>query len=203
MAGWIKSFFEKTKKGTCKTEHTKTGTSPQTTSSLSVAINGSIRWSKDYDVLICHSEEDISYVKELVSYLESTPERFRCFLQLRDSSPGSAICTELSEAVRNSHCWVMVITASFLNDPWCKYQMHQALSESPLPNGRTIPLVRNLSRNQYPEELRFIYYTDTTMDQDGGFAKVKKTITYYLENICKSNMMSCDSVEQGCGSDSS
>ncbi|KFQ17662.1 Toll/interleukin-1 receptor domain-containing adapter protein, partial [Merops nubicus] len=138
-------------------------------------VNSSARWAKSYDVCICHSEVDLELVVELVSYLEGQPESFRCFLQLRDAVPGSAVVTELCDAVQNSHCWVMLITPGFLQDPWCKYQMHQALAEAPMANGRTIPVLKDVERKDYPRELRNLYYISMAM-KENGFRQIRDTV---------------------------
>ncbi|XP_023987117.1 toll/interleukin-1 receptor domain-containing adapter protein [Physeter macrocephalus] len=140
------------------------------------------RWSKDYDVCVCHSEEDLAAAQELVSYLESSAAGLRCFLQLRDASPGGAIVSELCQALSNSHCRVLLITPGFLRDPWCRYQMLQALSEAPGAEGRTIPLLSGLSRAAYPAELRFMYFVDG-WGPDRGFRQVKEAVTRYLQTL--------------------
>ncbi|XP_012351403.1 toll/interleukin-1 receptor domain-containing adapter protein isoform X1 [Nomascus leucogenys] len=137
--------------------------------------SGSSRWSKDYDVCVCHSEEDLVAAQDLVSYLEGSTASLRCFLQLRDATPGGAIVSELCQALSSSHCRVLLITPGFLQDPWCKYQMLQALTEAPGAEGRTIPLLSGLSRAAYPPELRFMYYVDGR-GPDGGFRQVKEAV---------------------------
>ncbi|XP_012519074.1 PREDICTED: toll/interleukin-1 receptor domain-containing adapter protein isoform X2 [Propithecus coquereli] len=140
------------------------------------------RWSKDYDVCVCHSEEDLVAAQELVSYLEGSTASLRCFLQLRDATPGSAIASELCQALSSSHCRVLLITPGFLRDPWCKYQMLQALTEAPGAEGRTIPLLSGLSRAAYPPELRFMYYVDGR-GPDGGFHQLKEAVVRYLRTL--------------------
>ncbi|OBS78312.1 hypothetical protein A6R68_19305 [Neotoma lepida] len=140
------------------------------------------RWSKDYDVCVCHSEEDLEAAQELVSYLESSKASLRCFLQLRDATPGGAIVSELCQALSSSHCRVLLITPGFLRDPWCKYQMLQALTEAPGSEGCTIPLLSGLTRASYPPELRFMYYVDGR-GRDGGFYQVKEAVIRYLETL--------------------
>ncbi|NWQ91714.1 TIRAP protein, partial [Burhinus bistriatus] len=154
---------------------------------LDVNASGSARWDKTYDVCICHSEVDLELVEELVSYLEGQPESFRCFLQLRDATPGNAVVTELCDAVQNSHCWVMLITPSFLQDPWCKYQMHQALAEAPMANGRTIPVLKDVDRKDYPKELRNLYYIYMAL-KEKSFRQIRDTIMRYLQELCRSSM---------------
>lgn len=133
------------------------------------------RWSRDYDVCVCHSEEDLETAQELVAYLEGGSASLRCFLQLRDSSPGSAIVSELCRALDSSHCRVLLITPGFLRDPWCRYQMLQALSQAPGAEGRIIPLLAGLARSAYPPELRFMYFVDGR-GPDQGFHQVKEAI---------------------------
>lgn len=140
-----------------------------------ISASDSPRWDKSYDVCICHSEGDVELVEELVSYLEGQPESFRCFLQLRDAVAGSAVVTELCDAVQNSHCWVMLITPGFLQDPWCRYQMHQALAEAPMANGRTIPVLKDVDRKDYPRELRNIYYIYMAL-KEKSFRQIRDTV---------------------------
>ncbi|XP_074833271.1 toll/interleukin-1 receptor domain-containing adapter protein isoform X2 [Carettochelys insculpta] len=152
---------------------------------VSISSSGSPRWAKSYDVCICHSEGDLEFAEEMVSYLESQPEDIRCFLQLRDAMPGGAITTELCHAVHNSHCWVLLITPSFLKDSWCRYQMHQALAEAPMANGRAIPVLKGIGRRDYPQELRCVYYISVT-SQENGFRQIKDAVLHYLRELCQS-----------------
>lgn len=157
-------------------------TSPPTHVDSSSSSSSSGRWSKDYDVCVCHSEEDLEVAQELVSYLEGSKASLRCFLQFRDAAPGGAIVSELCQALSGSHCRVLLITPGFLRDPWCKYQMLQALTEAPGSEGCTIPLLSGLTRAAYPPELRFMYYVDGR-GQDGGFYQVKEAVIHYLETL--------------------
>ncbi|XP_014444309.1 toll/interleukin-1 receptor domain-containing adapter protein [Tupaia chinensis] len=148
----------------------------------SVGTSSSGRWSKAYDVCVCHSEQDLVAAQELVSYLEGGAASLRCFLQLRDAAPGGAIVSELCQALSGSHCRVLLITPGFLGDPWCKYQMLQALTEAPGAEGCTIPLLFGLSRAAYPPELRFMYYVDGR-GPEHGFPQVKEAILRYLQTL--------------------
>uniref|UniRef100_A0ABM5EPG5 Toll/interleukin-1 receptor domain-containing adapter protein n=1 Tax=Pogona vitticeps TaxID=103695 RepID=A0ABM5EPG5_9SAUR len=151
---------------------------------VNVNSSESARWNKSYDVCICHNEGDLGFVEELVSYLESQPEQFRCFLQPRDAVVGGAIVTELCDAVQNSHCWVLLITPNFLKDPWCRYQMHHALTESPMANGRTIPVLKDVDRRDYPRELRCIYFISVTL-WETTFKQIRETVMRYLQELCE------------------
>ncbi|KAK9520612.1 hypothetical protein VZT92_020485 [Zoarces viviparus] len=102
----------------------------------------------------------------------------------RDACPGGAISTELCQAVKDSHIRALLITPGFLQDDWCKYMMHQVLAEAPMSN-RIIPLVQNLPHSQYPQELRFYFYTDLGKNPDSGYTKVNTTVLKYLEDLLK------------------
>ncbi|XP_032937585.1 toll/interleukin-1 receptor domain-containing adapter protein [Catharus ustulatus] len=211
MAGWFRRLLHKPKpssveslksshsassspsssSSSAKSSSSSPGTS-LTSSSLSpvsavdISASDSPRWDKSYDVCICHSEGDMELVEELVSYLEGQPESFRCFLQLRDAVAGNAVVTELCDAVRNSHCWVMLITPGFLQDPWCRYQMHQALAEAPMANGRTIPVLKDVDRKDYPRELWNIYYIYMAL-KEKSFRQIRDTVVRYLQELCRSS----------------
>ncbi|XP_065594408.1 toll/interleukin-1 receptor domain-containing adapter protein isoform X1 [Cyrtonyx montezumae] len=215
-AGWFRQLLQKPKQSSIRASSSSHSTasrslssssssfssssstwSSSSSSSTSTALPGgrpapvdisssSARWAKSYDVCICHSEGDLEFVEELVSYLESQPQSLRCFLQLRDSVAGSAVVTELCEAVQNSHCWVMLITPSFLQDPWCRYQMHQALAEAPMANGRTIPVLKDIDRKDYPKELRNLYYIYMAL-KESSFRQIRDTVLRYLEELCRSS----------------
>ncbi|NXW44639.1 TIRAP protein, partial [Nyctiprogne leucopyga] len=210
--GWLRRFLHKSKPSSVVESNLNTNSSTSSSPSSSSAessssspttslarsirlspisvsdinASGSARWTKSYDVCICHSEVDLELVEELVSYLENQPESFRCFLQLRDATPGSAVVTELCDAVQNSHCWVMLITPGFLGDPWCKYQMHQALAEAPMANGRTIPVLKDVDRKDYPKELRNLYYISMAL-KENSFKQIRDTVVRYLQELCRSS----------------
>uniref|UniRef100_A0AAY5LBA8 TIR domain containing adaptor protein n=1 Tax=Esox lucius TaxID=8010 RepID=A0AAY5LBA8_ESOLU len=148
---------------------------PNSSPTLPPVLSSTIRWSQTYDVCVCHSPDDTEEAICLVSYLENTSCGLRCFLRPRDAELGGAISSEICHAVQNSHCLALLITPNFLLDDWCKYMMHQALSEGPMSN-RIIPLVLNLSYSQYPHELRFYYYKDLSKNPEQGYTQVYKTV---------------------------
>lgn len=140
-------------------------------------LGSKLRWSKKYDVLVCHSsvDGDSEEAAQLVSFLEASPRSLRCFLQHRDQCPGGATSTELCQAVQDSHLWVLLITPNFLQDDWCHYMMHQALAEGTM-SSRIIPLVLNLSHSQYPQELKFFCCIDLSGNPDRGYRRISDTV---------------------------
>lgn len=144
---------------------------------LLAPLSSELRWKRKYDICVCHSSDqsDTEEAARLVSFLEARPHSLRCFLWQRDTCPGGAISTEICQAVKNSHLWVLLITPNFVQDDWCIYMMHQVLSESPMSN-RMIPLLHSLSHFQYPQELKYYYYIDLSKNPDGGYTLVHRTV---------------------------
>lgn len=140
-------------------------------------LGSTLRWDKKYDVFVCHSsvDSDSEEAARLVSFLEASPLSLRCFLQDRDECPGGVKSTELCQAVQDSHLWALLITPNFLEDDWCHYMMHQALAEGATSN-RIIPLVRNLTRCQYPPELQFLSWIDLSNNPDWGYMRLTDTV---------------------------
>ncbi|XP_055963696.1 toll/interleukin-1 receptor domain-containing adapter protein [Sorex fumeus] len=197
MADWFRRALAKKPKKMSSSPESPSGTNtvqpssqhetPATASSSPAPTpapeaSSSGRWSRDYDICVCHSEEDLVAAQELVSYLEGGPGGLRCFLQLRDATPGGAIVSELCQALSGSHCRVLLLTPGFLKDPWCKHQMLQALSQEPGAEGRTIPLLAGISRDACPVELRFMYSVDGR-GPDGGFHQVREAVLRYLQTL--------------------
>ncbi|XP_051726166.1 toll/interleukin-1 receptor domain-containing adapter protein isoform X2 [Ctenopharyngodon idella] len=151
---------------------------------LPSALFSSFRSARRYDVCLCHSEKDIDLAQSLASFLEEPSKGLRCYLQERDCPLGGAVSTELLQAVRDSHCWVLLVTPDFLKDEWCLYQMHQALSEGPMSQ-RIIPAVINMPRSELPLELRFVFTVDLNTNKEFGYTQVYNTVLHYLKDMCE------------------
>ncbi|KAM6987394.1 toll/interleukin-1 receptor domain-containing adapter protein [Tautogolabrus adspersus] len=160
------------------------GTAPSKPLQPSSALSSQQRWIRKYDLLVCHSsvDSDAEEGGRVVSFLEASPCGLRCFLRGRDDCPGGAVSTELCEAVQNSHVWALLITPSFLQDDWCKYMTHQALAEGPMSH-RIIPLVKNMSRSEVPQELKFFFSIDLNNNPERGYTILHQTVLKYLEDL--------------------
>ncbi|XP_030621068.1 toll/interleukin-1 receptor domain-containing adapter protein [Chanos chanos] len=172
-----------TSSSTCCSSQTSLNSTSQFTSSstaflakpLPSALSSAFRHSLSYDVCICHNSEDYKVAESLAFYLEAPNQGLRCYLPARDCPVGGARCTELCNAVRNSHCWVLLVSSHFLQDDWCLYQMQQALSQGPMSQ-RIIPTTLKVSYRDLPYELRFLYAIDLSRNPDGGYSKVYTTV---------------------------
>ncbi|XP_077313943.1 toll/interleukin-1 receptor domain-containing adapter protein [Lithobates pipiens] len=162
----------------------------------------SARWQKLYDVYICSSEKDISYANALLLYLQKQPESLRCFLPMRDMNPGGAIPTEMTNGAENSHCWIMLLTSSFLSDPWCQYQMQQFLALAPYGNGSLIPVLVELPFQYYPKELRHMFAFRDVHSDKKVFEQLRKAIVSYLSALPTVTTHQDDSKEETNGNTS-
>ncbi|XP_067275883.1 toll/interleukin-1 receptor domain-containing adapter protein isoform X2 [Pseudorasbora parva] len=142
---------------------------------LPSVLFSSFRSARRYDLCVCHAEKDIDLAQDLASFLEESSKGLRCYLQERDCPPGGAVSSELLQAVRDSHCWVLLLTPDFLKDDWCLYQMHQVLSEGPMSQ-RIIPAIINMPRSELPLELRFVFTVDLNMNKAFGYTQVYMTV---------------------------
>ncbi|XP_077087060.1 toll/interleukin-1 receptor domain-containing adapter protein [Siphateles boraxobius] len=198
---WFRQRFGK-QRNECSPGHSDTtsisssSAEPSTSASekpLPSVLFSSARSSRRYDVCLCHTEEDTDLAQSLACFLEDPCKGLRCFLQDRDCPLGGAVSTEILQAVRDSHCWVLLLTPHFLKDEWCLYQMHQVLSEGPMSQ-RIIPVVINMPRSQIPLELRFLFTVDLNVMNKGlGFSQVYKTVLQYLKEICEKQKPSNES----------
>ncbi|XP_056090234.1 toll/interleukin-1 receptor domain-containing adapter protein [Rhinichthys klamathensis goyatoka] len=159
---------------------------------LPSVLFSSSRSSRRFDVYLCHTEKDFDLAQSLAGFLEDPCKGLRCFLQDRDCPLGGAVSTEILRAVRDSHCWVLLLTPHFLEDEWCLYQMHQVLSEGPISQ-RIIPAVINMPRSQIPLELRYVFTVDLNVNKEYGYSQVYKTVLHYLKDMCEKEKPSNES----------
>jgi len=105
-----------------------------------------VDYEAKYDVFICYSSKDISWVKELLAELEK--RRFACCIDFKDFVPGAAIVENISQAIYYSRKTIAVLTPDFVASEWCSHELQKALtrirSHQVLPivyKSCTIPLV--------------------------------------------------------------
>ncbi|XP_059363046.1 toll/interleukin-1 receptor domain-containing adapter protein-like [Carassius carassius] len=163
---------------------------------LPSVLSSPFRSSLRFDVLVCHNDEDSDLAQSLASFLEAPSNGLRCYLQERDCPAGGAVSTELLQAIQDSHCWLLLVTPNFVKDDWCKYQMHQVLSEGPMSQ-RIIPAVVNMPRSQLPLELRFLFTVDLNTNKEFGYTQVYRAVFQYLKDMSEKKKHSSASQSDG------
>ncbi|XP_062860036.1 toll/interleukin-1 receptor domain-containing adapter protein [Trichomycterus rosablanca] len=166
--------------------------SPSSAQSLPPALSAPFRFTRTYDVCVCHSDKDNTQASALVSFLETSYRGLRCYWYPRDCSYGAALSTELCKAIQASHCWVLLLSPQFMQDEWCWYQMQQVISEGPMSQ-RIIPTMLNMRISEIPKELRFFYTVDLNRNQEAGYTQVYRTVLQYLKDMCKREELSITS----------
>lgn len=78
-----------------------------------------------YDVFICYSNKDVTWVKGLLEELEK--RGFVCCVDFKDFIPGAAIVENISQAIYCSRKTVAVLTPDFVNSEWCNHELQKAL----------------------------------------------------------------------------
>lgn len=159
----------------CPHQSSSSSSSLSSTEALPPILSAPFRFSRTYDVCVCHSNENATQAGALISFLETSYRGLRCYWQPRDCSLGAALSTEFCKAIQASHCWVLLLSPQFMQDEWCWYQMQQVISEGPMSQ-RIIPTVLNMKISEVPKELRFFYTVDLNRNQEAGYSQVYRTV---------------------------
>ncbi len=92
-----------------------------------------IRFSKHseeerkFDAFIAYSQEDIGFVKhQLLRPLEKMKPRFKICIHHRDFEIGDFITTNIINAIKQSRRTIIVLSQSFIDSEWCKFEFEQA-----------------------------------------------------------------------------
>ncbi|XP_068751430.1 uncharacterized protein [Montipora capricornis] len=90
-----------------------------------------------YDVFICYSNKDATWVKELLAELEK--RHFTCCIDFRDFVPGAAIVDNISQAIYYSRKTIAVLSPDFVNSNWCNHELKRALTR--IRSHQVVPIV--------------------------------------------------------------
>ena len=83
----------------------------------------------NYDVFISYSQSDRPWVRDvLMKTLEENGKKV-C-VDFRDFTPGVPITENIIEAIVESKVTILVLTPSFIESEWCKYESRHALGVS-------------------------------------------------------------------------
>ena len=79
-----------------------------------------------YDVFICYSPKDISWVKKVLAELEK--RSFSCWIDSRDFDAGVSSKENISKAIECSRKMVVVLSPDFVAGNWSSTELQLALS---------------------------------------------------------------------------
>ncbi|XP_064597969.1 LOW QUALITY PROTEIN: myeloid differentiation primary response protein MyD88-like, partial [Liolophura sinensis] len=115
-----------------------------------------------YDAFVCHSIDDIAFVKEMISHLESSKHNLKLCVPERDMLAGGSYHT-ISARLIEERCkkMVAIVSPNFLKSPQCDFQIKFAHAVSPGSRSKkVIPVLKELC--QLPSILRHITICDFT-----------------------------------------
>ncbi|XP_068698360.1 uncharacterized protein [Montipora foliosa] len=102
-----------------------------------VKIPPEVHHEARYDVFICYSNKDATWVKELLAELEK--RHFTCCIDFRDFVPGAAIVDNISQAIYYSRKTIAILSPDFVNSNWCNHELERALTR--IDSHQVVPIV--------------------------------------------------------------
>lgn len=88
-----------------------------------------------FDVFVSFSQHDCQWVAgKLVDYLENRDKPYKLCIHLRDFPAGAPIAENISWAIHNSRCTLLVLTKHFMASEWCRHELraaHERLLKDP------------------------------------------------------------------------
>ena len=90
-----------------------------------------------YDVFICYSSKDASWVKELLAELEQRD--FACCIDFKDFAIGAAVVENITQAIYRSRKTVAVLSPDFVGSEWCSLELQKALTR--IHSHQVVPIV--------------------------------------------------------------
>ena len=123
-----------------------------------------------YDAFVSYSGHDVQWVLNTLKPKLENPERsYRLCLNDRDFLPGEEITTNILNGVKFSRKMIMILTRSFLESEWCRFEFITAHRR--VLKGRTnyliVILFDNINVKDLDEDLQvylktntYLYYAD-------------------------------------------
>ncbi len=94
---------------------------------LGIRISKKREQDRKYDAFIAYSQEDIGFVKyQLLRPLEKMKCSYRLCIHHRDFEVGAFISTNIINAIQQSKRTIIVLSQSFIDSEWCKFEFEQA-----------------------------------------------------------------------------
>nr|CAD7417701.1 unnamed protein product [Timema cristinae] len=105
-------------------------------------------------------------VGELLPTLENGPEKYKLCLHERDFPLGSFITHNIIEAMQNSRFTIVVLTDSFVQSQWCKWELDMANHKLFEESREFLILVelQRLNRVELPRHLKYLMDTRTYLE---------------------------------------
>ncbi|KAL3852485.1 hypothetical protein ACJMK2_016116 [Sinanodonta woodiana] len=138
-----------------------------------------------YDSFISYAEEDKPFVYNGI--LPEIEEKFglRLCIADRDFTPGVSVPENIIRAISSSRRAIFVLSHSFLDSYWCKYELNMARIEAEKKNRKFVIVVmyEYVSNDELPLDIMevirsqtYIDYPDDEMAREAFWRRLKETI---------------------------
>lgn len=115
--------------------------------------------SKQAKVFLSHSHSDKPFVEKLKSDLEK--HGISTWYDNRDLDIGDIISDVLSQGIKQSWCFLIVVSPQSVNSNWVKYELDEAYDAHISKGKRILPvLIGNLSDEEIPQRLKKHLWAD-------------------------------------------
>lgn len=126
--------------------------------------------TEQYDLFLCHSSTDKTWVRELGKKIENEvfeDRKLRVFLDEWDIEVGDNLVWRLNDGLSKTRFLAVVMSPEMIGSDWCKLEVGSALVKDPINRtGRIIPLLlrdqdkKKRSRLEIPPVLAALNYLD-------------------------------------------
>ncbi|CAC5414069.1 TLR2 [Mytilus coruscus] len=121
-----------------------------------------------YDAFVAHSQEDYIWVYGPLRTFLETEKNFKLALHDRDFIPGKFIADNIIDIIKVSRKIVFVVSRSFLDSEWCKYELDMARMHMFQQNRDMliVILLDDIPNGKIPSRLKQIWEKITCLETD-------------------------------------
>lgn len=128
-------------------------------------------------VFLSHSHDDKDFVKKLNEELEKN--NIRTWYDDKDMDIGDILSVAISEGIKQSWCFLIVVSQNALKSGWIEYELNEAYHDHITLKKKILPvLYGDISDEQIPERLKKHLYADFRKEDnfDESFTKLYRAI---------------------------
>ncbi|XP_046349958.2 toll-like receptor 4 [Haliotis rufescens] len=117
-----------------------------------------------FDAFISYANEDLVFVDTLINNLEGQGKRL--VVHHRDFRPGEPIGANIVNAIQTSRHTVLILSGSFLESNWCRYEFEMARMEAVYDSRSVLVVVKieDVSSAAVPRELLYLMRSDSYLE---------------------------------------
>lgn len=146
------------------------------------------RSSNEGGVFISYSHKDKAFVEVLSAQLDS--DNINYWRDDKDLFAGDVIDTAISQGIKKSWIFLIVISPQSAESLWVKRELEEAAYHETEGKKVIIPvLIGNHSKKSVPDRLKNkVYIEFSTDNSDEAYHKLKRSITHHISRLRMSNL---------------